>query len=102
MYSKTNPGAGQLTRHSKRTLAIAGALVILALIGAGIWGAFAADPNSTSANGCVSVTLPSTMGGAPIHYCGASARSFCRSAFAGSDHISMLARPQCRLAGLNP
>jgi hypothetical protein len=100
MYSKTNPGAGELTHRSKRTIAMVGGLVILALIGAGIWGAFAADPNATSANGCVSVTVPSTMGGAPIHYCGAAARSFCRSAFAGSDQLSLLARPQCRLAGL--
>jgi hypothetical protein len=102
MYSKTNPGAGQLTPRSKRTFAIIGGLLVLALIGTGIWAAFAADPNSTSANGCVSVTVPSTMGGMPTHYCGAAARSFCRTEFKVSDRLSVLARPQCRLAGLNP
>jgi hypothetical protein len=100
MYSKTNPGAGQLTRRTKRTLALVSGLVLLALIGVGVWAAVAADPNSTSANGCVSVTVPSSMGGVPIHYCGAPARAFCRSAFQRSDGISLLARPQCRLAGL--
>ena len=40
-----------------------------------------------------------TMGGSPIHKCGAQAVTFCRSANAASDKLLLLARPQCELAG---
>jgi hypothetical protein len=102
MYSKTNPQAGQLTSRQKRVLATAGALVILGLGGVGVWGALTPDTYARSANGCVSVTVPSSTGGATLHYCGAAARSFCRSAFAQQDQLALRARPQCVLAGLGP
>ena len=44
-------------------------------------------------------TFANTMGGSPIHKCGAQAVAFCRSAYAASDKLSLLARPQCELAG---
>jgi len=99
-YSKTNPQAGTLTPRAKRAFLIAGVLVVLALGGLGLWGALAPDPYGTSANGCVTVNLPSSMGGSLMHYCGDDAKSFCKSAYAHSDRISLLARPQCALAGL--
>jgi hypothetical protein len=99
-YSKTMPQAGTLTPRAKRVLLIAGVLIILALGGLGLWGALASDPYGTSANGCVTVNLPSSMGGSLVHYCGADAKSFCASSYAHNDRISLLARPQCTLAGL--
>jgi hypothetical protein len=45
------------------------------------------------------LTIASSTGGQPIHDCGAAAESFCEAAFANSDRISLLARPQCDLAG---
>jgi len=102
MYSKTNPGAGQLSRRQKRVMLAASAGVLCVLGGLGAWGAFAPDSYAGSANGCVNLTLPSSTGAVDLHYCGARAKTFCLSAFAGSDQISLRARPQCVLAGLGP
>jgi hypothetical protein len=102
MYARTNPGAGRLTARRKRILAIVGAGVILVLGGLGIWGAVAPDTYAGSGHGCVNVTLASSTGGATLHYCGSQARSFCRAAFRSQDQISLRARPQCVLAGLEP
>jgi hypothetical protein len=102
MYAKTNPRAGRLTTRQKRVFAIVGALVIVALGGFGVWGALAPDTYSGSAHGCVNVTVPSSTGGATLHYCGAQARAFCRQAFLSSDPVSLRGRPQCVLAGLGP
>jgi len=102
MYAKTNPGAGRLTPRRRRVLAIIGAGVIVILGGLGVWGALAPDTYAGSGHGCVNVTLPSSTGGATLHYCGAAARSFCQTAFRSQDQISRRARPQCVLAGLGP
>ncbi|HJY74892.1 MAG TPA: hypothetical protein VJ347_24210 [Streptosporangiaceae bacterium] len=82
--------------------AVVGALVVALLAGLGTWGALASDSYSTSGHGCVNVTVPSSTGGATLHYCGAAARSFCQTSFRSQDEISLRARPQCVLAGLSP
>jgi hypothetical protein len=102
MYSKTNPRAGRLTTRQKRIFAVVGALVILAFGGLGAWAAVATDTYAGSGHGCVNVTVPNSTGGATLHYCGESARAFCRQAFRSADQVSLRARPQCVLAGLNP
>jgi hypothetical protein len=99
MYSKTRLGSDQidgslsLTPRGKRIVYLIVAVVVAA-------GVVSHDSYATSANGCVSVTVPSSTGGNTIHYCGAQAVSFCRAAFAGADTLSLAARPQCDLAGL--
>jgi hypothetical protein len=102
MYAKTNPGAGRLSARQKRVFAIVGGLVVLLLAGLGTWGALSSDSYSGSGHGCVNVTVPSSTGGATLHYCGAAARSFCQKSFRSQDQISLRARPQCVLAGLAP
>ena len=102
MYSKTNPGAGRLSSRQKRVFAVVGVLVIAMLAGLGAWGALASDSYSNSGHGCVNVTVPSSTGGATLHYCGDAARSFCQTSFRSQDEISLRARPQCVLAGLAP
>ncbi len=102
MYAKTNPGAGRLSARRKRVFAVVGGLVVLGLGGLGLWGALAPDSYSSSGHGCVNVTVPSSTGGATLHYCGAAARSFCQTSFRSQDQISLRARPQCVLAGLEP
>jgi hypothetical protein len=94
-YSDAPPGKG-----GKRRLAIIGAGVAVLIAGAGLWGV--ADPGSygRSGAGCVSVTIPSTTGGALIHACGGRARELCRHAFGHGDRMSLLERPPCRQAGL--
>jgi hypothetical protein len=85
-------------------LAGAGIAVILGLGGVGAWAALSPDTYAGSANGCVNMTIPGSTGGSTIHYCGAQAKSFCRTEYAAaaSDQIAVRARPQCRLAGINP
>jgi hypothetical protein len=106
MYSKTSLGADQLSggvklsRRGKRILFAVIGVVVAALIGVGVWSAVGTDKYGPSANGCVNLTIPNSTGGATLHYCGSAAKSFCRSAFASGDRISLLGRPQCVLAGL--
>jgi hypothetical protein len=99
-YSKTNPGGAALTPRARRGLLIVGVLVVLALGGLGLWSALASDADSASGQGCVSMNVPSSTGGALIHYCGNQAKAFCHDAYIHTDRISLLARPHCRQAGL--
>jgi hypothetical protein len=106
MYSKTRLGSDQtegtlsLSPRGKRIVYLIVAAVVAAGVAIGVWSAVSHDTYATSANGCVSVTVPSSTGGGTIHYCGAQAVTFCRGAFANSDAVSLAARPQCVLAGL--
>jgi hypothetical protein len=100
MYAKTNLTAGRLTRRQKRIFAIVALLVVAVFGGLAAWGAVAHDSYGASGHGCVNVTVPSSTGGYVLHYCGSQAQSFCQSAFRSEDHISLLGRPQCVLAGL--
>jgi hypothetical protein len=102
MYAKTMPQAGRLTARQKRVFGIAAVLVVVLFGALAAWGAVAHDTYSTSANGCVSVTVTNSTGGAVLHHCGSQARAFCQASFRHTDPISRLARPQCKLAGLGP
>ncbi|HSZ43174.1 MAG TPA: hypothetical protein VK817_24700 [Trebonia sp.] len=107
MYSKTSLGADQLAGPSlstrgKRILIAVGAVIVALGVGLGIWSAVGHDKYGASANGCVNFTVASSTGGSLIHYCGAGAKSFCRSAYRHDDRISLLGRPQCEDAGLTP
>jgi hypothetical protein len=100
MYAKTNPGAVRISARQKRIFAAATVVVVVLFGGLAAWGAMAHDTYGTSAHGCVSVTVPNSTGGAVLHYCGPQAQSFCRASFRSRDQVSLLARPQCVLAGL--
>jgi hypothetical protein len=102
-YSKTNLQTGApLSPKAKRVLLSVAVVTVLVLGGLGLWSAFGPDQYGASANGCVTVNFASSTGGSSIHYCGAAAKSFCKSAYSSTDRISLLARPQCKLAGLGP
>ena len=106
MYSKTRLGSDQiegarkLTPRGKRIVYLVVGLVVAACAAVGIWSAVSSDPLATSANGCVSVTIPSSTGGQIGHYCGAQAKSFCRRPSPTRTGLAVAARPQCDLAGL--
>jgi hypothetical protein len=102
MYAKTNPGTGHLSPRQKRVFGIVAVAFLVVLGGLGAWAGLASDRYSSSGHGCVNVTVPSSTGGANLHYCGAEARSFCQKSFVSRDQISLRARPQCVLAGLGP
>jgi hypothetical protein len=96
------PPAEPMTRHDKRRVAIFGVAVLLILAAVAVWAANRPGSYGGSRNGCITVTMPSTTGGALMHQCGAGAKATCRRAYASSDKVSRLTRPQCRLAGLTP
>ena len=104
-YSKTRLGADQaagaisLTPRGKRIVYLVVAVLVAAGVAIGVWSGVSHDKYGPSGNGCVTLTFASSTGGATSHYCGTAAKSFCKAAFANSDRISLLARPQCDLAG---
>jgi hypothetical protein len=106
MYSKTRLGDDQaegerkLTPRKKRIVYLVLGLVVAACAAVGIWSAVTGDPLATSANGCVSVNIPSATGGQIGHFCGAQAKTLCRQAFAATDQTAVAEQKQCDLAGL--
>ena len=56
--------SGPLSARAKRMLVAAGAIVVLGLGGVGIWAATHPDAYGRSRNGCVTVSVPSSTGGA--------------------------------------
>lgn len=84
-----------------------GALVVLLAAASGLIAWSASDPTgyTTSGNGCVTVSIASTMGGSIRRECGDAARSWCRSAYtqrdAHNDQLALLTQRQCQLAGLD-
>src|SRR5260370_37877933 len=103
MTRTTRPRAPEpMTRRDKRGLAIVGAVILAGFAGVGIWSAVRPGSYGQSHNGCVTVNAPSSTGGGLLHECGAGAKAMCHDAFAHDDKLSLLLRPQCRLAGLGP
>jgi hypothetical protein len=105
-YGKTSlggdqiEGARKLTARGKRIVYLVVAVVVAACAAIGIWSVVSNDPLATSANGCVSVNIPSSTGGQIAHYCGAQAKALCRQAFAAANPTAVLEQRQCDLAGL--
>jgi hypothetical protein len=103
MYRKTQqPKPEPLNRRDKRGIAIVGTLVVAALVAVGIWVAVNPGGYGQSRDGCVTVSAASSTGGALLHECGDKAVAMCQAAFQHRDKLSLLTRPQCRLAGLGP
>jgi hypothetical protein len=82
-------------------LIVGAAIVIIAAAGT-IWGALQSDSYQTSSHGCISVTIPGSIGGEFVHDCGAAAKATCRAAYANSDPVSLAERPACEQAGWTP
>ena len=93
------PPAGQVS-GDKRRLVLIGLAVALVLVIVATWSAIRPGSYGRSGAGCVTVTIPSSTGGALLHQCGARARVLCRSAFGHDDRLSLLTRQPCREAGL--
>jgi hypothetical protein len=103
VYRKTQqPKAEALTRRDKRGIAIVAGVVLAVFVGLGVWAAVNPGGYGRSHNGCVTVNAASSTGGGLLHACGSSAVAMCKAAFSRDDKLSLLTRPQCRLAGLTP
>jgi hypothetical protein len=72
-------------------------LVCIALAAVGL-GAFAVSGGSAGRKDCISLTFASTLGGAPLHACGAQARSICLAP-ASYTTIGPQLAGACRRAG---
>ena len=103
VYRKTQqPKAEALTRRDKRGIAIVAGVVLAVFVGLGVWAAVNPGGYGHSHDGCVTVNAASSTGGGLLHACGSSAVAMCKAAFAHDDKLSLLTRPQCRLAVLGP
>src|SRR5258708_20000622 len=103
MYRKTQqPPAEPLTRRDKRGIAIVGALVLAVSAGLGIWAAVRPGGYGQSRDGCVTVTVPSSTGGAVVPQNRGGAQGKCPTAFPPHDKLSPPTPPPVRPPGLPP
>ncbi len=96
----TSPPPSAPGRGDKRRLVVLALAVALAFAAVAAWTV--AHPGSYGASraGCITVTIPSSTGGALLHQCGMRARATCRDALRHHDRLSLLLRPACRRARL--
>jgi hypothetical protein len=73
-------------------------VVLLFAVAVALFAAFSGE-SPEAGPGCISVTVPSTMGGAAVHACGRGAARWCDSAESRQRTIALDARAQCRRAG---
>jgi hypothetical protein len=96
------PPAEQVTGRDKLRIAAVVVAVLLVLAAVAVWAAVRPGAYGGSKDGCITVTLPSTTGGALLHQCGGAAIATCQRAYTGTDKVAQLTRPECRLAGILP
>jgi len=94
--------AQPLSRGQRRGMGISLAVLLVVIVAATAYGLSSRGSYGASRNGCVNVSVPSTLGGGLLHSCGAAARAWCRQVETQNDAVSRLARPQCVLAGITP
>ena len=94
--------AEQVSGRDKRRILAVVAGIVLVLAAVAVWVAVKPGSYDVSRNGCITVNLPSSMGGSLLHQCGNAAKATCQRAYASTDAASRLTRPQCRLAGITP
>jgi F0F1-type ATP synthase assembly protein I len=89
-----------LTGRQRRLLIVAGVIVLLIGIATAVWTVrqSAADRSA----GCVSVNVPSTLGGAYFHYCGTQAQQWCAAEYTAHDTLAVRAHGACDAAGYGP
>ncbi len=83
-----------LRRSDRRLLIVMGCLTTIALIGAVV---YALTKPAHSDAGCVVFTVPASVGGATVRYCGASGKAFC-----GTKSGQTVAASECRRLGYLP
>jgi len=94
------PPTEPLTGRERRVMVIATGVVAAAIaVGAAAW---ALTTHERSEDGCVNVSIASSMGGAVEHACGAAARDWCHAASVQHDAHALAVQAQCRAAGILP
>lgn len=82
-------------------LIITGVVAAAIAAGATAW-AVTSHSYDGSRDGCVNVSIASSMGGAIEHACGAAAHDWCRAAYVQHDVHAEAVQTQCRAAGILP
>ena len=88
--------------RGRMALLAAAVVLVVALAIVVVWAVVDPGRYSSSGDGCVTLTVANSTGGAVIHACGDHARTLCRAAFTSEDRIALLTRTQCDIAGLGP
>jgi hypothetical protein len=88
-----------LGERQRRTVAIVGGVLAAALA---VVLYFSVVNSGSAGQGCVNITVPSTMGASTMHACGDRARQLCASQAGGdrSDPFVRAAQATCRKAGI--
>ncbi|MBV8930376.1 MAG: hypothetical protein JO152_14745 [Mycobacteriaceae bacterium] len=77
--------------------------IVAVVIAAGV-AAWALTSHSSaydrSGDGCVNVTIASSMGGGIEHACGTAAQDWCRAVSGRQDAHAQAVAAQCRIAGI--
>ena len=84
-------------------LIVTGVVASVIVAAAAVWAM--TNHSSTydrSHDGCVNVTIASSMGGGIEHGCGAGARDWCRAVYALHAAHAQAVQVQCRAAGILP
>jgi hypothetical protein len=84
-------------RRERTAIAATLACLLLVLVGLGV---FALTSGAPARRDCITLTFPSTLGGAEVHECGAQARATCASPTA-YPHLRPALHEACRKAGLS-
>jgi hypothetical protein len=82
------------TALRRRDKAFLGALATAAVVASGVEAYVHWSRDGSAATRCITVTIPSTMGGATIHRCGAGAVRFCRDAAPTDPTVAAACRRQ--------
>lgn len=98
------PPTDPLTPGERRAmLMVTGVVVGVIAAGAMAWAISGhSSTYDRSGDGCVNVTIASSMGGGLEHACGAAARDWCRAVYAQHDAHAEAVQAQCRVAGIIP
>ena len=90
-----------MSRRDKLLLLALAALVVAGAIAAGVYFATRSSSSSPQA-ACLSVDVPSTMGGGHLKECGAAARQFCLEQAKRDPAVATACRRQGFLSELKP
>jgi hypothetical protein len=82
-------------RRERTAVAAVLASLVLVLVGLGVYALTSGAP---ARRDCITLTFPSTLGGAEVHECGAQARATCASPSA-YPHLRPALHEACRRAG---
>lgn len=98
------PPTDPLTPRQRRVMLIAVGVVVAGIAaGAAAWAMTSHSSDyERSGDGCVTVSIASSMGGAVEHACGAGARDWCRAVSVQHDAHAEAVQAQCRVAGILP